>query len=305
MWAFVLAALLLVEVGVRLVEPRLSLDIQHIEDIPRIAADLDESAGPTLLFFGNSLTREGVDLGVVADGMASVGVGADGIAAIYPDDTTILDWVYVYDRFLARANHAPDVLVLGFALGHLEDADVRPTQTYRLGRHFTTWGSLRELFANDVRRSEDRLDVVLAKLSRAFANRERISRRVLAALPGYAASADRINAALQEAADVPRAQAPTPTYTMLTRFLRNAAEHGTRVVVVAMPIRSPYGLDARLPEVVAANGATFLDARQVPGLEPSSFRDGLHLTEQGAELYSAYLASRLAPWLTEGNAGSP
>src|SRR5690606_4250107 len=98
----VFAALLVVELGVRVIEPRLSLDIRHIQAIPDIVSDVHESAGPSVVFFGNSLTRAGVDLGVMASGLAPAGVERGGVAAVYPDDTTILDWIYVYEHYLAR-----------------------------------------------------------------------------------------------------------------------------------------------------------------------------------------------------------
>lgn len=291
MLAFVLAALVVVELGVRVIEPRLSLDIRHIEAIPDTVSEVHESTGPSVLFFGNSLTRAGVDLDIMASGLAPAGVERDGVAAVYPDDTTILDWIYVYEHYLARPNREPDLLVLGFAAWHLQDSDVRSTQALRLGRHFTSWASLGTLFSQDAHRSEDRLNVLLAKTSRTFANRERISRRVLAALPGYQASADRINDVLQRAAE--NDDAVAPSYRQLERFLRNAGAGGTRVVVVAMPTRSSYDLDPRLPNVIEANGAVFVDARDVPGLEPAHFRDALHLDEAGAAIYSAYVAPLL------------
>src|SRR5690606_31684789 len=60
--AFVLAALLLVEVGVRAVEERLSIDVRHINRMDEIVTALVAAPGPSVLFVGNSLTREGVDL---------------------------------------------------------------------------------------------------------------------------------------------------------------------------------------------------------------------------------------------------
>src|SRR5690606_36077115 len=135
------------------------------------------------------------------------------------------------------------------------------------------------------------LNVILAKTSRAFANRERISRRVLAVLPGYPASAARINDVLRRAEETD--ETVEPTYRQAERFLRSAAAGGTRVMVVAMPTRTRYDLDPHLPDVVEENGAVFVDACDVPGLEPARFRDALHLDEAGAAIYSAYVAPML------------
>src|SRR5690606_10559563 len=94
----------------------------------------------------------------------------------------------------------------------------------------------------------DRMNVLLARYSAAFANRERVSRRVLALLPGYEESAQRVNDLLREPEE---AQASAPTYGRLERFVREVVGSGAELVLAAMPTRAGYDLD---PELVRVAG---------------------------------------------------
>src|SRR5690606_20015032 len=122
--AFVLAALLLVEVGVRAVEERLSIDVRHINRMDEIVTALVAAPGPSVLFVGNSLTREGVDLELMRAGLAANRAGEWNVAAVYPDDTAVLDWLYLYDRYVVENDAVPDVVVVGFGIWHLEDRPI-------------------------------------------------------------------------------------------------------------------------------------------------------------------------------------
>ncbi len=290
--------LLVVEVGIRIIEPRLSLDILHIRRIPEIAAGMREAEGTRVLFLGNSLTRLGVNLDVVDAGLEELGSSGASLHAIYPDDTTVLDWLYLFEDAVVRAGAAPELLVIGFSHSHLADAPVRPAQTYRLGRFFTAWQDVPRLFVNDVTELDDRVSVVASKLSAAFADRERLSSRFLDLLPGYRNSSRQINDVLGGQGVAPKSGA-TATFDRLARLASVATEAGSRVVFVAMPTRSGYEVAPDLLRAVAVAGANIIDLRQVPGLESEHFLDSLHLGSAGAELYSEALVAELQPFVAD------
>jgi hypothetical protein len=77
-----------------------------------------------------------------------------------------------------------------------------------------------------------------------------------------------------------------------------AANH-TRLLVVAMPVRDHYEIDAGLPRTLAAGGMAFMDCRDVEGLTPDKFADGWHLTDEGATVFSRYMARHLPGRLNE------
>lgn len=299
---FVLAVLVVVEVGVRAVESRLSVDIEHIQEMPRIVSDLlgasEAENEPSLLFLGNSLTRRGVDLETFEERLGEEGVDELRMAAIYPDGTSVLDWLFLYRTNVAGAKGVPDVVVINFGFWHLEDRPVTRAQAYRLGRYYTNWPDLSELFREDVRDLSDRIDVVLSKLSAVFANRERISQRILSFVPYYQQSARQINDMIEDAGDQAEGAVAEKSYLRLVRLIEEIEGSGSELVFMAIPTRDGYSLDPRVAEIAEAQGADFIDARQVPGLTAEQFEDNLHLDPStGAKLYSEYAAGLLAPVL--------
>lgn len=296
---FVLAALLLVEVGVRTTEERLSLDVRHINDMGDIVRGLAAQPGPSALFVGNSLTREGVDLEVLARGLEEAGAGRWDLAAVYPDDTAVLDWLYLYDRYVAEPGTVPDVVIVGFGIWHLEDRPVSRAQSYRLGRHFASDRMLGELMRAELSTFTERMNFLLARYSAAFANRERIARRVLSLLPGYEESAQRVNDLLRGSDEDVES---VPTYDRLRRFVAAVEGSGAQLILVAMPTRAGYDLDPELVRVAEAAGATVIDLREVQGLATEMFADPLHLRPVGAEVFSRAAADALAPLLSRSAA---
>lgn len=298
---FVLAVLVVVEVGVRQFETRLSVDIQHVHAVGDIISDLVSEAEKaderSLLFLGNSLTRRGVDLAVLESELAEHQVADLQLAAVYPDDTSVLDWLYLYQTEAQATGAVPDVVVLSFGFWHLEDRPVNRVQTYRLGRYFVSWQGLSQLYRHDLTTLADRANVLLAKFSAAFANRQRIAERLLSFLPHYQESARIINDianAAQSGADEPAEK----SYARLTRLIAAVEGSGAELVLVAMPTRDGYDLDPRIAEIAASNGSVLVDARDVPGLNSVHFEDNLHLDPAtGAKLYSEHAASLLAPIL--------
>lgn len=297
--AFVLGALLLIEMGIRLTEERLSLDIRHIRRMEGIVAELDASTSPRVLFIGNSLTRHGADLDLMKEVLAANGVEELSVAAIHPDDTMVLDWLYLYDRYVIEQDAVPDVVVIGFAAWQLDDRPVTRAQSYRLGRYFVSDRMLGDLVGNELSSLTERMNVLLARYSAAFAARERISRRVLSLLPSYEDSAQRVNDMLRDANEDERARM---TFERLARLVAVVEGSGAELVLVAMPIRSGYDLDPEIVRTVEAGGAHLIDLRRIPGLTADMFLDGLHLLPEGAELYSRHTASALAPLLSRSAA---
>ena len=97
-----LALLLVVEAGMRRLEPYLSADVEHIQNIPKIVGRFDQT-GHDLLFLGSSMTRHGVDAAALEPVLAAQGVapGTFSLSFIYPDASDILDWTYVYHHYLS------------------------------------------------------------------------------------------------------------------------------------------------------------------------------------------------------------
>ena len=86
---------LLLESSIRLGSQLLSIDDAHIKSVPDLISELAECKSPRILFIGNSLTREGVDLKELKKELDIAGLHDANIAAVFPDDTTPIHWQYI------------------------------------------------------------------------------------------------------------------------------------------------------------------------------------------------------------------
>ncbi|MEZ5354634.1 MAG: hypothetical protein R2762_18530 [Bryobacteraceae bacterium] len=290
------AVAVLGEYALRSREASLSLDIQHIRRIPAIVNELQASGSPNVLFLGNSLTRHGVQADTVAESLRTAGAEPTHVYEIYPDDTTLTDWHYLYRRYLVERGVHPDVLVVGFVLAQMEDTQALHAE--RVGRYFSDLSAAPEMFREDFVSAGDRVGFLLARVSSLYANRERLRDRALHALiPGYAQTAQEVNFSAKRAAEAKAVRLgpkPAPTYKKLRRFLRMTQESGARTVVVAMPQPEPYEVSPGMVSAVESTGARFLDMRSLPGISDEDYLDGFHLAPTGARVYSEHLAKLLS-----------
>jgi hypothetical protein len=281
--ALVLLVLAGCELGLRASIRRVSIDVRHIEQIPRIVSDLSAAPPPTVLFLGNSLTRAGVDVD-------SLGLGKAHVALLYPDDTAIADWLYLYKRRVRAAGAQPDLVLVPFSGDQLSDA--APVHTDRLGS-LGGLGLLPEACAHDARDLGGRVSYVLGALSSAYANRDRVRTEVLrAVIPGYRQSAETLNKSLRAGAAASSGRALLH-YTRLERLLESSKGTRTRIAFVRMPVPSPGPIDPGLELVLREHGAPLLDLRRVTGVTDAAYLDGYHLAPHGAALFSRELSRRL------------
>lgn len=267
---------------------RLTVDAQHVEAIPELVASLEGAEGTTVLFVGNSVTREGVDVDAI-EAVAPDSLNVKAVA-LHPDDTTIADWLPLYDHFVAGSGVEPDLVVVPFVTGQLRDD--RETNPSRIGRDYTATGDLVGRL-RDLDGLSPRFELVMAHLSNTYANRERLSRRGLELLPRYPELVQGINAEAVEDRDAALEDVQA-SYERLRRLRDVVRSGGGRLVIVAMPTRFDYSIDETLERSAAELDVELIDLRMVDVSE-SDFRDGLHLKESGAQVVTATLAEQLWP----------
>jgi hypothetical protein len=286
----VLLLLAAVELCLYLGEPWLSADVRHLRQIPEIIEDLRAEEPPRVLFLGNSLTRAGIRPDLIVDTLDSANVPEVSFGLIFPDDTTLVDWHYLYRTLIQPKNLQLNLVVISFAYGHLDDR--QPLNIERLGGEFAGFSSVAEAFAHDVLSLSDRIEYLLSSISRLWANRERVRTRVLALIPGYTTLAQDINRTLREGSqhDLPD---PSVTYHRLARFLDVAVEDGNRLVFVAVPVPRRYPLPRELRDTIRNAGAELIDLQGVP-FTPADFPDGYHLSDPAAQRLSKALAGAMA-----------
>ena len=278
------------EGALRLGLGRMASDVRHIRTIPRVAERLASASGTRVLFVGNSLTRAGIRLDVVAREMPCQPPIA--FERVHPDDSNVLDWYYMFlNDFPGRL--APDYVVLDFMRNNLSNS--APVHPDRIAASFGGWSNAREMLTVDLAGVGDRIEYLLSCTFRIFSERERVRLRVLAAaVPDYKDMAQRLNEETRaDRSRIRRAARSSDDYSRFRRLLELFRERHVHPVIVAMPIEDPYDVDASFEDLVRRNGGDFIDMRQTPGITAADFTDGFHLSPKGAEVYSRALARRL------------
>ena len=280
-----------------------SKDFRRFGGYPAKAAALVATANAQrIAFIGNSATDRGVDPRVVEAALARNGRPAAAAELFVADQSRIDTWRYIFERYFARPERNPDLVVVSFYENDLEDGN--PIEIGRLAQFFTTIRDWPELFRVNLRTLDDRASFVISSFSATYAASDRIRERILPALvPGFRDHSERINEIIfqhEQQRRQRRVEAPTrPRFAAVERLLDRAAERGVKLCFVAYPTlvaggRSPYDLAPELLALLARRAIPLIDLRNVPGLGPEFYADEVHLTEAGRARYSAALGEALA-----------
>jgi hypothetical protein len=285
----VLAVLCLLEVSIRFFENNLSGNLNHINEIPGILAQYVQDDKPTILFLGNSLINESVDIAQLDQLLG----GKYHVNKITPDGTSIWDWSRILENQVLKkqANHI-DYLVVGFAWGLLSDR-YHPNPS-RLGGYFAKIEDYPQLYKDGMQSFADFSEFVLGRGSKLFVNREAVRNKVMIQLiPYYERFVREANQAAGKPEDTQQKTKDTNgvkhQYLILSRIFQRLKDNGTKVIVVAMPIEQPYEVDP--PLVSALNEATveYLDYRDFFVEKNGVYKDGVHLNALGRDHFTSNL----------------
>ncbi len=302
----------LVEAASRTVLLSASKDLRRFRDYPQRAATLVANPKPQIAFVGNSATDDGVDLDVFRRNFEALAgpVVADKFVA---DASRINTWHHLLKHTFFDQNLKASTHVITFYEDDLLDGN--QVEVGRLAYFFTGVADWPSVFAVDLQDFEARVDFVLSSFSAAIAVRTRVKERMLSALvPNYKAfsvTVNDVNLAMHSATSYGAAasfSAPNggglpeiQGTRALERLLLVAQAQQAKLVFVAYPLptafaHAPYSIDARVPGLLAAAGASFIDARlpAMWGLRPQHYKDDVHLNREGSQLWSTALAKLLA-----------
>ena len=301
-WLGLLVLLAAMEILTRVSLHDRSKDFRRFAGYPAKAAALVATANAQrIAFIGNSATDRGVDPRVVEAALARH--GRPTAAELFVADQSRVDtWRYIFERYFARPERTPDLVVISFYENDLEDGN--PVEIGRLAQFFTTIRDWPELFRFNLRTLDDRASFVISSFSATYAASDRIRERILPALvPGFRDHSERINEIIfqhEQHRRQLRPAAPTrPRFAAVEALLDRAAERGVKLCFVAYPTlvtggRSPYELAPELRALLARRGIPLIDLRNAPDLGPAFYADEVHLTEAGRARYSAVLGDALA-----------
>lgn len=289
-----LAAIALVDIGLRLAEARLSGNLAHVAEIPELIAVAGQPQRHSLLLLGNSLTHNGVAAPVINRVLPDM-----TIAKVTPDGTGLWDWQCLLDHQVVERREVQfDTVVIGFAW-HLLSDQTRNDPS-RIGALFCRMSDLASPRAIGLESSGDIGEFVAANVLRTYALRDTLRNRFFQlSVPNYVQFTQAGNTGAGGAEDpneshrAAAAAEPQYTYRTLEGVVDRLKSKGTRVIVVAMPVQSSYEIDPELLELEASRVLTVIDLRKVAGLDRSHYLDDMHLNPAGQQILSKALAADL------------
>lgn len=289
--AALIVGLGLIDLALRFSEGRLSGNLAHVAQIPEIIERVSASGdvGATLLV-GNSLTNNGVDAEVLGRELSLRFLGK-----VTPDGSSLWDWnCLLRHQLIEQPERRVARVVLGTAW-HLASDQTRADPS-RLGALFCKSADILHPSRIGISSPGDVGEFITARVLRLYALRDTLRNRMLAGVvPHYKRFSAEQNAAEKDGPDVsPSTPSPEASYTTLGALARDLKSRGTELVVLAMPVRGHYELDGGLRALAAAGDLRLIDYRDLPGIEPASFVDEMHLGSDGRAVMTARLAQDLA-----------
>jgi hypothetical protein len=282
--------LLLLEVGMRVIEPRLSSNIAHLRAQPETASEMRAHPGRKILLMGNSLTRNAVD----AELLASAYPQKDSarVFTLLGDATSAIHWDYGFRRFYLHTSSMPDELFIGTGPAHLRDAH---GDASRLGAYFVADRDIPQILANDLPRWDEKCEFFLARLSTLHAARGRIKQHVFGRLiPHYFDIEQWINTCREGALlRSGKAMADKPSFHHLQRLLLACRQAGVKASFFSVPLPAPYEVPAEAIRLITEAGGRWLPLADSPGLTAKNFPDSYHLDPAGANILTHGLIKAL------------
>lgn len=277
--ASLIALLLLMEVGVRAFETKLSKDLTHLRQLPLAAESLKTDDAYKILIVGNSLARYGIDRKLLVQGLEGKGYEKIRVEAFHPDGTTITEWSYGLRRYFLNPGAIPDRIIVVSGRTHLMDI---PPKAERLGAFYVDLPDVKEAVLLELNSVEERARFFLARASGLFANRSRIQPYVFYNyLPEYTGTIQDINDQRKMLAEKSSGDAKMGTAD-LGRFLEVAQSKGSKISVVAIPMLASYDLPNEISKEIEKQGGALWDLSGINEIDEKNFFDGYHLDPEGA-----------------------
>ena len=263
-----------------LFEESLSKDIAHINSINEIAEDRND-----IIFLGNSLTRHGIDKNQIRKSLSN----SSHIGYIYPDDTSIIEWYYIFKSYFVDKNNVPNDIVILFANDQLRSSEIEFEEIQRISKYVPLFRSGFVLNREDLSLSEV-IDFYLCKAFSTYANRERLSKRVLDLLPKYRQLIRSINNNLpsqQKAIE-------DADYSHFSDIIQLADSVGCKIWFCAMPVQKRYMIkDEIISIIMNSKYSRLYDLRDPDKYGDIHFLDGYHLNQYGSTIFTTNIIDNL------------
>jgi hypothetical protein len=267
----------------------------HISRIEaRIATDhkaalaIRKSGRPAVLLVGNSLMLEGIDYSRLRDSLAPT-----AYAVRFPvEQTQYLDWYYGLRRLFADGAQ-PDMVVLCMSTEHLITSRIRGDYSAYYLFRLTDIPQIRRDVNYDLTKTSG---LVLSRFSLFYAGRSALRSFVLVRTdPPYAAILQRLAATPAHFPSDPEIERIAEARLAHLRAL--CASHGARFAYLLAPGFGPG--EAALLAAAMRSHTDLMVPIHLNALGRDKFRDGFHLNEAGAQMFTDKVAELLKARLTD------
>lgn len=306
--ALLVLLLVVVELGVRTQLVPRSKDLNRFRKYPKVASALLHEPGYKVALIGNSATDHGIIVDqLTKDLTAELGAPA-ATQKFVADASKINTWHFMVKHLFWDEDAVPDLIVVTFYERNLQDGN--PMEVGRVAQYFTSPSDWPTILTEDLTTIDQRLDFLFSTEWATYAFRNRIKDRALSSIvPDYKGFTSHNNevarhhygvgmGATSDAGPsaVPVGAGPA-TYKTLDRFLAMAKSHGTKVCFLAYPTPPDgpgYVVADALVEHIHAAGQVFVDLSHQPTLLASHYEDDVHVTPEGAVIYTSLVAKAIA-----------
>ena len=277
-----------VEAGTRVFERRIAVGVHT----PDAAEKLMQGEGTRVLIMGNSLVRDDVDAVAVEQIVNAERDDHVRVERYYLVSSTMSDWYYIFKNSFLATNRKPDVLVLCFALSHLQDGPItRP----EIAHYYSSFSDIADIFTKQIPDFDGRTEFLLSKASLSFAERRGLERRAMdVTIPHYRMSANVVNEALKAKAPPNRFSA---TFDDFERLRSLAKDANIPLIIAAMPGKKGYEIPSIVLDLERTGQLALIDDRSMPELDDAGFTDDFHLSSTGMAIFSQRLARQLHPYV--------
>ena len=271
--------LVMFEIFLGYFEKKLSKDVLHEQEIGQIFKSKN-----TIIFLGNSLTREGINQSLFNKSMIDI-YGEDfNIGYVYPDDTSIIEWYYIIKSYMDN-DLLPKYLFINFAANQLLSPDIKFEEIQRIAG-FINFTQITSVIIDEDLNIGQSMDLILCKVSKLYKHRERIQRRILDNIPNYRLTTRKYNEILKK--HYP--ENVVHEYKYLKNILTLFSLNDSKVIFCSLPIESYYSLDKTCFTLIEnSKNSILLDLQNIDLYDDSHFSDGLHLNSTGSKILTETL----------------
>jgi hypothetical protein len=300
-WKVVLSlvvAFMVTEVGLRLFERNLSVDIAHIRCAPVVATQIGEHEGTfDVLVLGNSSARAGIAPELLKKKLEQAGCQGVVVHFFYPDGGNIGAWRWAWRRYFAPPLKQPNMIMICGSKSHFDDAKVDPVNS---ANYFVAARDMGSFALQEIHSTEGRIEFFLAGISVSYASRPRVQRRFMDMIMPFNRQVlfEMAETATRKAAADGRIRRDDGSNRLIA-LLDDLRVAQNSTFVVALPSFESYEVsDTRISAIQNA-GAHWIDLRAVAGLHREHFYDKAHVNHEGAVKVTAALADALSNKVTK------